>query len=152
MKLLRLSLLAALLAGAWLAQAEIYKWVDDEGKTHFAGNKPVGPATTQTFTPSEEPAAPGIQAAKQPQEAISTLQVDLYVTSWCPYCKKAIAFLRGNNIAFNLYDIEQDAAAAERKKALDPNYEGIPLAVINGVKIRGFAEGEYRRALADKPR
>jgi len=81
-----------------------------------------------------------------------TPQIDLYVTSWCPYCKKAIAFLHKNNIAFNAHDIEQDINAATRKKELDPGYSGIPLAVINGATIRGFSEGTYQQALAKKIR
>jgi len=59
-----------------------------------------------------------------------------------------MAFLRENNIAFTAYDIEQDFDAAERKKTLDPDYGGIPLAVINGATIRGFSAGKYKAALA----
>lgn len=72
------------------------------------------------------------------------------MTKWCGYCKKAIAFLRKNNIAFNAYDIEQDLDAATRKKTLDPGYSGIPLAIINGAPIRGFSEDLYEEALAKK--
>jgi glutaredoxin len=74
-------------------------------------------------------------------------QVDLYVTSWCPYCKKAIAFFRKNNIPYIAHDIEKDLDAAARKAELDPNYGGIPLAVINGTSIRGFDETTYKQAL-----
>jgi glutaredoxin len=77
-------------------------------------------------------------------------EVDLYVTSWCPYCKKAIAFMRENNIPYKAYDIEEDSNAAIRKKALDPDYSGIPLAVIYGKSIRGFDEDAYKQALQMK--
>jgi hypothetical protein len=55
-----------------------------------------------------------------------------------------------NNIAFNAYDIEQDFDAAARKEKLAPDYDGVPLAVINGITIRGFSESKYRKALAKK--
>jgi glutaredoxin len=123
--------------------------VDSDGKTHFTESKPAGSAAMQKFTVTEEQAYTAAPASRPVQAAAAAPpQVDLYVTSWCPYCKKAIAFLRRNNIAFNVYDIERDFAAATRKKELDPNYEGVPLAVINRVKIRGFDEAEFRAALA----
>lgn len=126
-------------------QAEGYKWTDANGKSHFSGSKPANPASIENTaylenkTPESDPADNGDQAAPQ---------VDIYVTSWCPYCKKAMAFLHKNNIAFNAYDIEQDIDAATRKKTLDPGYRGIPLAVVNGVTIRGFSDAAYQQALA----
>ncbi len=130
------------------AQAEIYKWTDAKGKSHFSGSKPANPASIENRNALEA-------KSQQPTPADNenpgvTPQVDLYVTSWCPYCKKAIAFLHKNNIAFNAHDIEQDINAATRKKELDPGYSGIPLAVINGATIRGFSEGTYQQALAKK--
>ncbi|TAN65608.1 MAG: glutaredoxin family protein [Methylobacter sp.] len=128
-------------------QAEIYKWTDADGKAHFSSSKPVHPASIENRNDLEDKAARPAPSDKKQQPA-ATQQIDLYVTSWCPYCKKAIAFLRKNNIAFNSYDIEKDPDAAARKKTLDPDYSGIPLAVINGVNIRGFNETTYRQALA----
>jgi glutaredoxin len=133
-------------------QAEIYKWVDGNGGVHFTSSKPAGAASPdeiQAIDIQASPAAPRQTPADSPLQAAPP-QVDLYITSWCPYCKKAMAFLRGNNIAFSAYDIEQDFAAASRKKQLDPNYSGVPLAIINGVKIRGFDEEEFQAALANK--
>jgi glutaredoxin len=72
--------------------------------------------------------------------------VELYVTSWCPYCRQAIDFFRSRGINYVVYDIEQDDNAARRKKELDPR-KGVPFAVINGVKIHGFSEEAYLKAL-----
>ncbi len=75
-----------------------------------------------------------------------TKQVELYVTSWCPYCRKAIDFFRSRGIYYVLYDIERDDNAARRKTELDPR-KGVPFAVINGIKIHGFSEKAYLKAL-----
>ncbi len=72
--------------------------------------------------------------------------VELYVTSWCPYCRQAIDFFRSRGINCVVYDIERDDNAARRKKELDPR-KGVPFAVINGVKIHGFSENAYLKAL-----
>ncbi len=130
-------------------QAEIYKWTDANGKSHFSGSKPANPASIENRNELEVKSQPPTPADNKIQAATAP-KVDLYVTSWCPYCKKAIAFLRKNNIAFTAFDIEQDLDAATRKKTLDPNYGGIPLAVINGVTLRGFSEDTYQEALAKK--
>lgn len=72
--------------------------------------------------------------------------VELYVTSWCPYCKKAQNFLNSKGVDFKLYDIEKDAGAAKRKNQLDPG-RGVPFAVINGVKVSGWSKRAYEEAL-----
>lgn len=77
----------------------------------------------------------------------TSAQVDIYVTSWCPYCKKAIAYLDANEIKYNKYDIEEDVSAAVRKKELAPDYTGIPLAKINGIILKGFSREKYALAL-----
>jgi glutaredoxin len=129
-------------------QAEIYKWTDAKGKSHFSGSKPANQASVENHNKLEAKSLQPTPANNENQTVAP--QVDLYVTSWCPYCKKAIAFLRKNNIAFNAHDIEQDINAATRKNELDPGYSGIPLAVINGTTIRGFSESTYQQALAKK--
>ncbi len=73
-------------------------------------------------------------------------QVELYVTSSCPYCQKAMAYLKSKGIPFQAYNIERDADAASRKKKMDTQ-GGVPFAVINGKKISGFSEEAYQKAL-----
>ena len=46
-------------------------------------------------------------------------QVELYVTSWCPYCKQAENFFRAQGLPFTVYDVEKDSAAARRKEGGD---------------------------------
>lgn len=129
-------------------QAEIYKWIDAGGKSHFSGSKPANSASIENRTVLEVKSLQPATADNKDQP--TTPQVNLYVTSWCPYCKKAMAYLRKNNIAFIAYDIEKDSDAAAHKKSLDPGYSGVPLAVINGSTIRGFSEDSYQTALAIK--
>lgn len=135
---------------AFPVQAEIYKWTDANGKAHFSGSKPANPASIENRNDLQAKSPQSAPLDDKPAIAAATPQVDLYITQWCPYCKKAMAFLRKNNIAFKTYDIEQDLDAAARKNALDPSYSGIPLAVINGTTIRGFSEDSYQEALAKK--
>ncbi len=90
-------------------------------------------------------------AAREPEALFAksaTPQVELYTTSWCPYCKKAVNFFRSRGIPFTEYDIEKDRAAARRKQKLDSR-PGVPFAVINGQMVHGFSERLYLQALGD---
>lgn len=78
-----------------------------------------------------------------------TAMVEIYVTSWCPYCKQAIKFLKDNRIPYVVYNIEKDSAAAKRRDRLSPR-QGVPFAVINGTKIYGFSAEAYSEALGLK--
>lgn len=72
--------------------------------------------------------------------------VELYVTSWCPYCTKAKAYFDGKGIAYSIYDIDKDAAANQRFKRYGGR--GVPLVMINGTAIAGYSVAEYEKALA----
>jgi glutaredoxin len=85
-----------------------------------------------------------VMVAAQP-----TATVEIYVTSWCPYCVQAIKFLQNNRIPYVAYDIEKDSKAAKRKERLSPR-QGVPFAIINGKKIYGFSAQAYSEALGLK--
>lgn len=82
------------------------------------------------------------------QKPVRKNQVELYVTSWCPYCKQAIEYFRSRGIAYKAYDIEKDRQAAARKQKLD-GQDGVPFAVVNGIRIHGFAPDRYTQALQE---
>jgi len=78
--------------------------------------------------------------------AVATPKVELYITSWCPYCQKARDFFRAKGIPFTEYDIEKDKEAAIRKRHLD-NRNGVPFVVIDGRGIHGYSEAAYEAVL-----
>jgi glutaredoxin len=73
-------------------------------------------------------------------------KVELYTTSWCPYCEKARDFFRSRGISFTEYDIEKDQNAAARKDKLDKK-KGVPFVIINGRGMHGWSEAGYEQAL-----
>ncbi len=148
-------LLLSLACGS--ALAAIYKWVDENGTVTFRDTPP--PEGTQTQVVDPGPlnviAGPqirnsGSQNDEKPIAALGNPRVELYSTSWCPYCKKAANFFRARGIPFVEYDIEKDSQAARRKQQLDSR-RGVPFAVINGVGVSGFSERAYLNALNARP-
>ena len=92
----------------------------------------------QTSTNSEQPApAPVLLAAAAKQERFDGT-VELYVTSWCGYCKKALEYVKSNNIKYVAYDIEKDAAANQRYKEMGGH--GVPFIVIGKNMMSGYSQ------------
>lgn len=115
------------------AFSKLYTWRDKSGKI------------MRTYYP---PPADRVQSkrASPKKRPVKSQQVELYVTSWCPYCKQAKEFFRLKGISITIYDIEKDKKAAARKKKLD-NKSGVPFAVVNGRKIHGYSPEKYSAAL-----
>jgi glutaredoxin len=151
-----------------VAYGEIYKWVDKNGVMHFGEMPPQNARTTSKIelmpaTPLRAPESqvtlrkeeksqamnrPMKKAPSQetPAPIVTEASVEMFATSWCGYCKKAREFFAARGIALTEYDIEADAAAAQRKQAIHPS-PGVPLVVINGKPIQGFAPHAYEQAL-----
>lgn len=117
------------------ALAGTYVWVDQAGQTRQTKHRPKDHQVSRWIS------TPGAKQKK------SKAKVDLYVTSWCPYCHKAAEYFRKRGVAVRIYDIEKDKKAAVRKKRLSGGQRGVPFAVVNGVAISGYDPDRYGQAL-----
>jgi glutaredoxin len=145
-----------------VALAALFRWVDDKGVVHIADNAPVNQKNISPLSIEKDEAIPENNKSDSPgvrgpgsnsDKAVKETQppqVELFTTSWCPYCKQARNFFQSRGIPFTEYDIEKDPKAALRKRQLD-NKEGVPLAIINGQPVHGYSELAYKKALGEKP-
>ncbi len=154
-----------------LSNAKMYKYVDENGVVNYQDYPPenVAPNTAikefstvkskaedidlspknniSEKTDESENITPAQKKKTIPEKTnYSNAQVELYVTSWCKYCKKAANYFRSKGVSFTEYDIEKDKVAARRKDRLSPK-KGVPFAIVNGRKIYGFAPKAYENAL-----
>ncbi|HEY5975297.1 MAG TPA: glutaredoxin domain-containing protein [Geobacteraceae bacterium] len=145
----------ALLLACSLAGAEMYQWVDENGVVTFRDTPP--PAAkkrkkVKVYADSDFEPAPPPQPAPAPRGDTSAAKptaqpapkkerftgtVELYVTAWCGYCKKAQRYLTDRGIPFVAYDIEKDSGARQRHKELGGR--GVPLIIIGSNKVAGFS-------------
>ncbi|MBC8392401.1 MAG: glutaredoxin family protein [Deltaproteobacteria bacterium] len=146
--------------------AEMYKWVDKNGVLHLSDMPPqidqnLRIETLPTYKTnkkkvdfqkknSTENTDDGSDKADINLKKTSSIKpkVELYITGWCPWCKKAKTFFQSRGIEFVEYDIEKDKEAARRKEQIDSR-KGVPFAVINGKHIHGYNETAYKKALSD---
>jgi glutaredoxin-like YruB-family protein len=156
---IRHSLLLLLLLTSAAGAGSIYKWVDDQGVVHYSDQAPEADQvegaieTRQGIAGSPLSPPPPAQSAHPPE----TLQrpaarerrdvtVEIYTTSWCRYCRDAKNYFHSRGIGFKEYDIEKDPKAARRHKRYNPR-GGVPVTVINGRPIVGFAPAAFAQAL-----
>lgn len=140
-----ISAIGLILLTASVSAAELYKWVDDKGNTHYTDSPPPSSASEQNI--EQLPDINGYTAAETElraagnNAALTMPEVIMYATPWCGYCKKARRYFQQNNIAFREYDIESSSSAHRRFKQLGGN--GVPLIVIGKKKISGFSVARF---------
>lgn len=54
------------------------------------------------------------------------LELNVYMTSWCPDCRRTINWLKQNGISFHSLDIEKDSVAAARVSAWNQGNLSVP--------------------------
>ena len=138
------------------AGAEMYQWVDDNGAVTFKDSPPptsrkhnkvkvysdsdFDPAPPQQPVPVIRNDKRAVKTAAQPvtsQNERFTGTVEIYVTEWCGYCKKAQKYMKSKSISYVAYDIEKDSSARQRHKELGGR--GVPLIIIGSNKMSGFS-------------
>jgi glutaredoxin len=86
-------------------------------------------------TPIEEPRDPARDA--ELAAARQQVNITLYSTSWCGYCRQARAYMDERHIRYTSHDIERDARASARMRQLNPQ-GGVPTFDIDGRPMVGF--------------
>lgn len=129
---------------AGLAGAEVYKWVDEDGRIHYGD------------APRESDNATKVEVKINTYENVTYQslgtfdfpearngRVIMYSTSWCGACKKARRYFKQNNIAFTEHDIEKSDKA---RKAYDRlNAKGVPVILYGRERMNGFSVSGFKR-------
>ena len=81
-------------------------------------------------------------------ESGQTGEVEIFVTSWCPYCRQLENLLKKNNIAYTRHDVEKDQAAEELFSRLGG--QGVPLVRVGSTVIHGYDPQAILAAAKDR--
>lgn len=137
--------LAAGIALAFAASAQVYKWTDPSGKTHY-GDRPPDDAKTEQIKVDirsyDGPVQVTDWAAIIRKRSLSppgrAQSITMYSTSWCVHCKRARNYFAEKGIRYNEVDVE--ASDANRKEFKELGGGGVPLILVGGKSMRGFSE------------
>ena len=136
------AVLLAFCSGADAATS--YKWRDAAGTIHMTTDKP--PADAEILSVMTIPDAPKRprQAAplwtdpvEEPAAADSRVDIVMYATSRCPWCRKAREYFTSRGVSWRELDIEASGAADREFKSRGG--QGVPLIFINGSRVQGWS-------------
>lgn len=149
------------------AYPQIYQWKDKEGNTVFSDTPPSGTDAKkvnvlkerETPTPKEEvvkpkeralkPASPIPVQSKEKRE-YRDVEVILYVTEWCPYCRKAREYLKSLGVNLMEYDVEKDKSKNQEKLLKSGGKKGVPVMDVEGIIVYGFSPDQIKNAVEEK--
>ncbi len=133
---MRLILFFSLLICCISAFAEVYKWVDKNGRIHYSDSPPPAEQKAQTLDTGELNTVNTEVADIGPK-------VVIYTTSWCGPCKTAKAWFKKQGIAFTEYDIEKSRRGKREYDKLGE--KSVPVILVNGQKMVGFNPQRFKQ-------
>jgi len=144
---MRFALFLCCCIAAGLAQAaELYRWVDDDGKVHYTDQPPPAGAkkveeknlSTSTIDTSELPYAT--------RQAIKKSPVTLYANDCGEPCKQARDHLTQRGIPYSAKNPQTSPADAQAlTKLVGAAY--VPVLVVGGAASKGYEKGAWDAAL-----
>ena len=132
-------LVVAMLGMVSIVKAEIYKWIDENGKTHFTDKKPGHTSSESVQLKINTYTGVSYDVANLQHSA----NVVIYTTQNCGYCKQARSYFKRKNIAFTEYDIEKDMAARKRHQQMGAS--GVPVIFVGNKRMNGFSEQGFEK-------
>ena len=124
-----------------MVYGEIYKWVDEAGKTHFSDEKPDENRPEQVTVQVNSIDAVSVSATDF-LEAKERGQVVMYSAAWCGYCRKARNYFRQQGMPFKEYDIETSRKG--RRDYAKLNGTGVPIILVGQKRMQGFRAERFQ--------
>lgn len=128
--------------------AEIYKWVDASGKTHFSDEQPEKIQTEQvevqvnSFESISISDSDFLEARERKSAVRDRQRVVMYSATWCGYCRKARNYFRQQGIPFKEYDIENSKKG--RRDYARLNGTGVPIIFVGKKRMQGFRAARFQ--------
>jgi glutaredoxin len=111
-----------------------------------------------SWDPPTSTAAPGRSSAVQSKptsldEAMHLVPITMYMTTWCPVCRRARGWLKSEGYDFVEFDVETNPRAGRILRSLNPRGT-IPMFDVDGRILIGFEptmlEDMIRRAAEER--
>lgn len=149
-----LLLFAAAMFALPSAAAEVYRWKDADGVTHYSDSRPPGGEAEQVAVRDTD----GLQsdrvdagasatqpAAPAPRPKALQPSILMYDNPDCGYCRRAERWFNQRGLAFRKIDVT--ASAANKAAFLRAGGRGTPLIFVDGVAVRGFNQGRHEQLI-----
>ena len=129
-----------------LAQAQMYRWVDAEGKVHYSDQAPSSGAKNvqkQSMAAAQGSSAGLPYALQQP---VKSFPVTLYTSEICKEtCAQARELLNKRGVPYSEVTVVDEADLAQLKKLSGGHM--VPVMTLGREVYKGFESGAYKAAL-----
>ncbi len=143
---MRMRFLAPLLLLPVLAQAQMYRWVDDSGNVHYSDQVPASGAKNvqkQSLSVGQSSSA-GLPYALQ--QAVKNFPVALYTSEACKdTCAQARELLNQRGVPYSETTVTDEVDIAQLKKLSGGSV--VPVMTVGRELYKGFESGIYKAAL-----
>ena len=149
-----LLLVATAVASSGAMGESVYRSISPDGRVVYSDHPPSTGKVQKVYSFDNLPASPvpaAVQRFRQELESSMTKKLStkststtgnqLFVASWCGYCRKAKAYLNERGIPYQETDI--DTPEGGQRFALAGGGGGIPLLFSNGQRVQGFSAPAY---------
>src|SRR6202050_917945 len=86
------------------------------------------------------PATPARSECTGIVEASEVSKVEVYTTTFCPFCVRAKSLLKSKGVAFEEIDVTEDAALRQKMVELSGGRRTVPEIFIDGKIVGGYDE------------
>jgi glutaredoxin len=128
-----------------LAQAQLYRWVDDTGKVHYSDQVPAPGAKNV----QKQSVATGQGSAALPyalQQAVKNYPVTLYTSDTCKdTCARARELLNKRGVPYSEVTVKDEVDIAQLKQLSGDTV--VPVMTVGRELHKGFEGGIYKSAL-----
>lgn len=128
------------------AAAQVYKWTDSSGKTHY-GDRPPEDAKKQELKiqsydgPVDVRDWAEVIRGKNVAGAAPGPGVTMYATDWCGHCKRARDYFAAKGIRYTEIDVDKSPEGNRRFKELGG--KGVPFIIVGRKVMRGFSPERF---------
>lgn len=123
------------------ASAQVYKWVDEQGRPHYGDRPPASAKTRPVTAPINTfEGTPVLTAAKPSSSAASgrrAEQVTIYTTTQCGYCIRAKQHMEKIGVPYVEQNVETSASARAEYGKLGAR--GVPVIISGTSRLDGYS-------------
>jgi glutaredoxin len=141
----RIGIAIALALAATAAQAQLYRWIDRDGRVNFTDTPPPAFARDVQKRARDPGAADGGQGSFDVQQAVKKFPVVLYTTAECAPCKEARDLLAKRGVPYREVSVGNEETRDELKKVAGEME--VPVMTVGRDVQKGFETSMYHAAL-----
>ena len=145
----RLAIAVAAMLVAATAGAQMYRWVDKDGKVHYTDTPPPDAAkSAQKRTTAPAPTSAGPAAPYAVQQAAKNFPVVVYTSSSCGQpCADGKALLAARGVPYREIAVGEESGMSKEEMKKATGSDGVPVMMVGRSATRGFEPEMWHNAL-----